>query len=75
MTPSSCTSGGYRVLLLAADVKRLPARDEEVEVGAGSQEVREFGSGLDQVLEVVEEQQQVLVGDVLGESVLGAERL
>ena len=66
---------GHGVGLLAADAQALPARDEHVEVGAGGEERRELGRRLHDLLEVVEEAEHRLVRDVLGEAVLGAERL
>ena len=46
-----------------------------VEVGARRRERDELGRGLDHLLEVVEEEQQLPLADVLGEAVPGAERL
>jgi hypothetical protein len=74
-TASSWTSVGNGVFLLAGYVQRLAARHEQVKVGARRKERRELARRLEQVLEVVEEQEQPLVGDVLGEAVLRAERL
>ena len=63
------------VLALAGEVERLPARDEQRELGAGGEELRELGRGRKQVLEVVEQEQQPLGADVLGEILLRPEDL
>ena len=55
--------------------QELAARDEESEVGAALEERRELGRRLDHLLQVVEEEQHLPLADVLGEAVLGAERL
>ena len=65
----------HRVLDLALDAQELAAGDEQREVGAGAEERRELGRRLDHLLEVVEQEQQLALADVLGETVLGAERL
>ena len=65
----------HRVLDLALDAQELAARDEQREVGAGLDERGELGRRLDHLLEVVEQEQQLALADVLGEAVLGAERL
>jgi hypothetical protein len=46
-----------------------------VQVRAGAEDVREALCRRDQVLEVVEQEQQAPVRDVLGETVLGPQRL
>ena len=65
----------HRVLDLAADPQQLPARDQEPQVGAGLEQLRELGRRLDDLLEVVEQQQKLALADVLGEAVLRPERL
>ena len=65
----------HRVFLLACHVQRLPARYEHVEVGAGAEQGGDLACGLHDLLEVVEEQEQSLVCDVLGETVRGADGL
>ena len=65
----------HRVLDLTLDAQQLAARDEQGQVGAGREERRELGRRLDHLLEVVEEEQHLPLADVLGEPVLGAERL
>jgi hypothetical protein len=67
--------GRDRVLLLAAQVQSLTARHEHAEPRTRHQHVRETRRRGDHVLEVVEEQQEALVTDVVGEVALGAERL
>ena len=64
---------GYRILLLAREVERLAARHHQTEVGAGGKWAGELCGRVEEVLEVVEEQEQVLVGDVLGEAVVGSD--
>ena len=44
-------------------------------MGAGREQLREFARGLDHLLEVVEQQQELAFGDVLGEAVLRPKRL
>ena len=65
----------HRVLDLAPDPEQLAAGDEQPEVRAAPRAARELGRGLDDLLEVVEQEQQLALADVLGEAVLGAERL
>ena len=65
----------HRVLDLAADPQQLPARDQELQVGAGLEQLRELGRRLDHLLEVVEQQQELALADVLGEAVLRPQRL
>ena len=65
----------HRVLDLASDAQQLAARDEQPEVRAGFDERGELGCRVDHLLEVVEQEQQLPLADVLGEAVLGAERL
>ena len=67
--------GRHRVLLLAPDVQRPPARHEHVEVGTGGEQAGDVGGRRDDLLEVVEEQEHRSIGDVVGETVLGPERL
>ena len=55
------------VLVLAREVERLPARDEQRQLRAGGRELRELGRRGQQVLEVVEQEQQLLAANVLGE--------
>ena len=63
------------VLLLAGDAQGLPARHDSRRLGQAASRSASSRCGLDHVLEVVEEQEQLLVGDVLGEAVLGSDRL
>ena len=65
----------HRVLDLALDAQELAAGDEQRQVGAGAEQRRELGRRLDHLLEVVEQEEQLALADVLGEAVLGAERL
>src|SRR5207248_9941213 len=55
--------------------QELAGGTEKGEVGARPQELREGGCCLDHLLEVVDEKQHVSFTDVLGEAVLGAERV
>jgi len=64
----------HRVCLLAGEPKQLAARHDQLSVRAGGEHVGELRSCLDQMFEVVEEQEQRLVRDPLGEPVRGAER-
>ena len=66
---------GHGVGLLAADPETLAARHQHIEVGTCAHERRELGRRLHDLLEVVEQAEHRLVRDVLGEAVLGAERL
>jgi hypothetical protein len=59
------------VLLLATDAKRHPARDEGVDAGAASQQIRHVGSGGDDLLQVVQYQEHVLVGERFGQALDG----
>ena len=74
-TASGLGERRHRVLDLALHAQELAARDEEGEVGAGLKERGELGRRLDHLLQVVEEEQHLALADVLGEAVLGAERL
>ena len=65
----------HRVFLLPADVERLATRHQHTEVRAGAENSCDIGRCFDDVLEVVEQQEQLLVGDVRGEAVPGPERL
>ncbi len=51
------------------------ASDEQGEVGAGLEQRGELGRGLDDLLQVVEQEQQLPLADVFGEAVLDPERL
>ena len=66
---------GHGVLDLAPDAEELPARDQEAQVGARLEQLRELGRRLDHLLEVVEQQQELALADVLGEAVLRPQRL
>ena len=75
-TPSSGRSSVTRIGLLAGQAQQLAARHEQ-RAGCG-QAVSSAGDvvgGVGQVLEVVEHEQERAVGDVLGDVLLGAERL
>ena len=74
-TASGAASGGTGYSTSPADPQQLPARDQEPQVGAGLEQLRELGRRLDHLLEVVEQQQELALGDVLGEAVLRPERL
>ena len=65
----------HGVLLLAGQVKRLPARDQQLEAGAGAEQLPQRAGRLDHLLEVVEQDEQPLVADVLGELGPRPERL
>ena len=65
----------HRVLDLALNAQQLTARDQHCEVGTGSKQRAELRSRVDHLLEVVEQEQQLPLADVLGEPVLGAQRL
>jgi hypothetical protein len=65
----------HRILLLARHPQRLAAGDEQIEVGAGSEQTGDIRCRRHDLLEVVEEKQHRSVGDVLGQFVAGAEGL
>ena len=58
-----------RVLALAREMERLAARDQQLELRARGEELAELGGSGQQVLEVVEQEQEPLRGDVIGEAV------
>jgi hypothetical protein len=66
--------GWNEICLLAAKLEELTARHQHVEVGAGCHHSPDLRGGLDDVLEVVQQQQQALVCDVLGHHTLRPER-
>ena len=57
---------------LAGDAQELAARAEQRDSGAGGEKLRQLGCGLQQVLEVVEQQQHLLSLKMRGESLEGA---
>jgi hypothetical protein len=57
------------------DAQELSGRDEEREVGTSAEKRRELRCSVDHLLEVVEQEQELALVNVLGEPVLGAERL
>ncbi len=61
--------------MLGAHAEALPAGHEELQVGAGREQAGDVRGSSDEVLEVVEQQQQPLAGDVLGEPLLCADCL
>ena len=63
------------VRLLGRKAEQLPAGDEQLQVGAGCEQLTQSFGSLDDVLEVVQEEQQRLVGDVLHDAVCGPEGL
>ena len=65
----------HRVVDLAADAQQLAARDEQLQVGTALEKVAELRSGVDEVLEVVEQQEQLAVADVPRERLLRADGL
>ena len=64
-----------RVRLLARQAQELAAGDNLQEVRARGRELGEAGCRLDEMLEVVEQKEQALVGDVLGQPVPRPKRL
>ena len=64
-----------RVLDLPPDAEQFPARHEQLQVEAGLDERGKPRCGVDHLLQVVEEQQELALADVLPEPVLGAEGL
>ena len=60
---------GDRVLLLARDVEDRPARDEHLDVRRGAQQVGDDRGGRDDLLEVVEDEQEALVAQPVGERI------
>jgi hypothetical protein len=65
----------HLVLDLPLDAKELAARHEQGEARAALEESRKLWSGLDHLLQVVEEEEHLPLADVLGETVLGAQGL
>ena len=65
----------HSVLDFALDAQELAARHEHVQIGAGVEQRRKLGRRLDHLLQVVEQQEQLAFADVLGEAVLGSQRL
>ena len=65
----------HRILDLSPDTQQLPARHQEAEVRAGLEQRSELRSGLHHLLEVVQQQEQLALADVLGQAVLGPQRL
>ena len=63
-----------RVPVLRVDVQRLAARDEDHGVRRPCEEGRDRRGGLDDLLEVVDEDEQPLVRHVLEQPVVGAHR-
>ncbi len=74
-TASSRLEGRHGVFLLAPDVERFPARDEDGQPRTGGEQTGDVGGRFDHLLEVVEEEEQPPGGDVVRQAVLGAERL
>src|SRR5262249_51748659 len=66
---------GDRVLDFSGDAEEFARGAEERQVGAGPQELGERGRRLDHLLYVVEQEEQLALCDVGGETVLGSERL
>ena len=67
--------GRDRILDLAVDPQQLPARDHQLQVGAVLEQRAELRRRLDDLLEVVEQQEEVALGDVLCKALLRPERL
>jgi hypothetical protein len=65
---------GYRVLLLARHVERGPARDDDRQPFPGPEEVGHDRTGIDDLLEVVEDEEGVSAGDPLGQEIPRAPR-
>ena len=63
------------VLVLARDTKRRPARDEHSHLGAGAEDRADDRSGVEEVLEVVEEEQELPPAEESREVVGGTDRL
>ena len=74
-TASDSASGGTGILDLPPDAQQLAARHQEAEVRAGLEQRRELRGGLHHLLEVVQQQEQLALADVLGQAVLGPQRL
>src|SRR3990170_2986423 len=55
--------GGEVVSMLPTDVQRLPAGDEELDVGTGRQQIGHVRSGYNNVFQVVQEKQEVSVSE------------
>ena len=61
-TASGSASGGTGYSTSTADPQKLPARDQELQVGAGREQLREFRGRLDHLLEVVDQEQELAFG-------------
>ena len=66
---------GDRKGLLAREAKQLTACHDHLKSWAGGQELTDPGSGLNDVLEIVEQKKQRLIADVLGQAASGVDRL
>ena len=64
----------HRVLHLAADPQQLSTRDHGPQPRAGFEQLSKLGRGVRDLLEVVQHEQEVSVGDVLREVGLRPER-
>ena len=65
----------HRVVDLAADPQQLPARHQEAEIRARLDQRAEHRRGFHHLLEVVQQQEQLTFANMLGQAVLGAQRL
>jgi hypothetical protein len=63
-----------RVLVFRADAQRLPARADENELRTRFEQRRQRRRGFDDLLQVVEEEQELLVAQVIGELAGNTER-
>ena len=64
--------GRDRVVELARDAEELSARNQEPQVRARREQLRERGCGLGDLFEVVEQQQELALSNMVGQAVLRA---
>ena len=69
-----CRHRRDRIFDLPANAQQLAARDEDAEVGAAFEQIGERGRGIDDLFEVVQDQQQLPLGDVRSQCVAGTDR-
>jgi hypothetical protein len=58
-------SGGTKKLALGRDLQKEPARDEDLQTFGRSEKLGDLRSGVDDLLEVIEHEQHVLIGEMI----------
>ena len=74
-TASGPASGGTGYSTSPLNAQELAAGDQQLRFGQRLDQPAQLGRGLDHLLEVVEQEQQLALADVLGQAVLDAEGL